>query len=471
MRKQEAMKSQAHTCLLRVDNIHCDGCKGKVRKLLMKIDGVYATSIDMEQGKVAVTGNVDPALLIRKLEKSGKHAEIWRNNHNNFNNNNNKSIQFDALNNQFKSFQMGNVKGGGGGDKKPHYMGGKDHHQIKYQPLVQEMKGSKDLKGPFSMKDQKTVKFDLSKKGHGFDEFSEDDDFEDEDFGDEDEDFDEEFDDEEFGYIGRQHSQKQVNGGRSKNGKLMVVGKEKKGGKKGKKGGGGGGGGGGGFMSMIGKAIGGKGKDGKVGKKCGSAGKIKGSEIQKHGGGRGGGGEGKIGNKGGGVKGYNSNGKKSGGGKNGKFSDFEVTNNHIKGGGYGGGGGREMGQYRAPGVQGPPPPQGTQMMMNMNGGGRGGGGGGNGYYPSAGMGPMGPMTSAGNPYQQQQYMAMMMNQQRMMNVGGGGDMMYHPAPYGRPPPGYGYAPPMVPPSPARAYNQDPYIHMFSDENTDSCSIM
>ncbi|KAH0461981.1 hypothetical protein IEQ34_009556 [Dendrobium chrysotoxum] len=64
------------TCVLKV-NIHCEGCKKKVKKLLQKIDGVYTIAIDTEQGKVTVTGNVDPSTLIKKLRKSGKHAEIW----------------------------------------------------------------------------------------------------------------------------------------------------------------------------------------------------------------------------------------------------------------------------------------------------------------------------------------------------------------------------------------------------------
>ncbi|KAL0919795.1 hypothetical protein M5K25_011914 [Dendrobium thyrsiflorum] len=64
------------TCVLKV-NIHCEGCKKKVKKLLQKIDGVYTIAIDTEQGKVTVTGNIDPSTLIKKLRKSGKHAEIW----------------------------------------------------------------------------------------------------------------------------------------------------------------------------------------------------------------------------------------------------------------------------------------------------------------------------------------------------------------------------------------------------------
>ncbi|EPS65607.1 hypothetical protein M569_09169, partial [Genlisea aurea] len=85
MSKEEFLKIQ--TCVLKV-NIHCDGCKQKVKKILHKIDGVYTTAIDSEAGKVTVSGNVEPAALIKKLNKNGKFAEIWGASKPNNNNNN-----------------------------------------------------------------------------------------------------------------------------------------------------------------------------------------------------------------------------------------------------------------------------------------------------------------------------------------------------------------------------------------------
>ncbi|PPS04733.1 hypothetical protein GOBAR_AA15923 [Gossypium barbadense] len=59
MNKQEVMKMQ--TWILKVNiQCSCDGCKQKIKKLLQKIDGVYTTSINADQGRVTVTGNVDP---------------------------------------------------------------------------------------------------------------------------------------------------------------------------------------------------------------------------------------------------------------------------------------------------------------------------------------------------------------------------------------------------------------------------
>ncbi|XP_043708313.1 heavy metal-associated isoprenylated plant protein 35-like [Telopea speciosissima] len=70
----EPLKYQ--TWVLKV-SIHCEGCKRKVNKVLRSIDGVYTTTIDSPQQKVTVTGNVDAETLVRKLLKTGKHAELW----------------------------------------------------------------------------------------------------------------------------------------------------------------------------------------------------------------------------------------------------------------------------------------------------------------------------------------------------------------------------------------------------------
>ncbi|KAH6802177.1 Heavy metal transport/detoxification superfamily protein [Perilla frutescens var. frutescens] len=67
---------KVQTCFLRV-NIHCDGCKKKVKKILQRIEGVYQVMVDAEQQKVSISGGVDSAILIKKLVKAGKHAELW----------------------------------------------------------------------------------------------------------------------------------------------------------------------------------------------------------------------------------------------------------------------------------------------------------------------------------------------------------------------------------------------------------
>ncbi|KAL7003091.1 hypothetical protein U1Q18_004248 [Sarracenia purpurea var. burkii] len=72
-------------------SIHCEGCRRKVKKVLHSIEvsiyplsvvfvfisGVYNVNIETKQQKVVVTGNVEAETLIKKLTKSGKHAELW----------------------------------------------------------------------------------------------------------------------------------------------------------------------------------------------------------------------------------------------------------------------------------------------------------------------------------------------------------------------------------------------------------
>ncbi|KAI7725974.1 hypothetical protein M8C21_030193 [Ambrosia artemisiifolia] len=64
------------TWVLKV-SIHCVGCKRKVKKVLQTIEGVYIVDIDAKQHKVTVVGNVEVDALIKKLVKTGKHAEKW----------------------------------------------------------------------------------------------------------------------------------------------------------------------------------------------------------------------------------------------------------------------------------------------------------------------------------------------------------------------------------------------------------
>ncbi|KAM1051832.1 hypothetical protein TB1_032668 [Malus domestica] len=110
--------------------IHCGGCKKKVAKILKKIDGVYKTEFDGSFGKenkVTVTGNVEPEILIRKLAKGGKHAELWLDQKANNSNNSNDKKKKKGKNKErqqgenAKGSQDGNHGGpgcGGSGDKE-----------------------------------------------------------------------------------------------------------------------------------------------------------------------------------------------------------------------------------------------------------------------------------------------------------------------------------------------------------------
>ncbi|KAK8564871.1 hypothetical protein V6N13_020007 [Hibiscus sabdariffa] len=512
MNKQQVMKMQ--TWILKVNiQCSCDGCKQKIKKLLQKIDGVYTTSINADQGKVTVTGNVDPAILIKKLDKSGKRAQLWgsaQKGSNNFQN---------QMTNQFKNMHFDGGKGGkdntshrgggGGGGKNNQQKGGQQFAPPPH--LMQQMmrKGSKDFKLPPS-KDQKSVKFhlpdgDLDESDCDYDEFGAE--------------LDDEFDDEEFdeGGFGHGHG----HGHQMQNKMVPVMGKghgsygpngmvngPPMNGKKG----GGGGAGNGKKGDAFDIPIVMKGKGENKDRKHGNGGKKGGGEKKKegkNGGGKKGGGgllgffkkdkgandcnhtkgknewegknkgayKGNGGSNGGGNN--NGNGAKKGGGKNGGgshemnkvkngwFHDIDVINHGSKknmgqmgqmGGQMGYNMGR-MGNYpmnqmgNFPAVQGLPAAAGAAAMNGVGGG----------YYQ--GMGPANPYN---HQQQQQQYMAMMMNQQRANGNGGG---MYQPMMYAQPypPPHAPYGPPY--PMHTATPNSESYAHFFSDENANACNIM
>ncbi|CAA0834768.1 Heavy metal transport/detoxification superfamily protein [Striga hermonthica] len=510
MSKEEFLKIQ--TCVLKV-NIHCDGCKHKVKKILQKIEGVYTIKIDSEQGKVTVSGNVDSSTLIKKLVKNGKHAEIWGAPKSNNNNQN-------QLNNQLKNLQMDNgkggnnnntkgqaQKGGGGGGNNSNNNNNKNNNNNNNQQKggannsnnnnqakgggqnpqfqqLQQMKGfqdmkmmgqlMKDMKMPANGKDQnaKSVKFKVPEDDGGLSDDDYDDDFDDDDEDDfDDDDLEDEMDD------GPPSKMKPVMGkgpGGSMglpnmmhnmlNGQNPHLGKGAGGGNGGNNGGGNGkksGGGGGGGVNIP---------------------------VQmNHGGGKKGANENKSNNNAGGNQNQNQGGK---GGKNGGGGN----NGQAKNGGGGGGGSNGMmnGAKKMAGSN--DGPHGVPGMMvgahmgNMQMGPMGGQMGnlaavqglpasGGGYFQGGGGGGPERGGPAGGPYnipyqQQQQMAAMMMNQQRA-----NGNERFQPMMYARPPPAVNYMPspygpyhggyPSYPPPGERV---DQYS-MFSDENTDSCAVM
>ncbi|KAL5995883.1 hypothetical protein ACLOJK_025956 [Asimina triloba] len=405
-------------------------------------EGVLKTHVDAEQGKVTVTGNVDPSILIKKLQKSGKYAEIWGS---------------KGSSNQPKN-QLDNGKGQKDGKSQK---GGKEQKGQQQQPkkapqqMLPQMKGL-DLKQlpqfNFPLKDQKSVKFGLPDLGEDYEGSDDFEDFDDEYDDDEDGLYDDEFDEEEL-----MKKLKGMNGfaGAGLNGQQIPFMNDKKGG-------GGDGKKGGGDVQVIGKGGGGgnnDGKNGNGGKKGGGGGGNGGNQAQ--------GGAQKNGGKNGGPQEQNKNGngnnKNANGGNNGGGGK--------KGGGGGGGGGggidkNDLGQpmhnmaqgFQAMGMGGEPRNVGQMgnipiaQMANfqavqgmpaaaMNAG---------GYFQGAG-----PEIVPGNPYyqqqQQQQLAAMMMQRQN-------GNERFHPMMYARPPPVSYMQPP-------------PYTNYFSDENANGCSVM
>lgn len=428
MSKDEFLKIQ--TCVLKV-NIHCDGCKDKVKKILQKIEGVYTTKIDSELGKVTVSGNVDSSKLIKKLIKNGKHAELWGAPKSN-----------NQLNNQFNNLKIDNKKGGGGGNNnnKGHVqkngggnnnnqpkggsVGGGQNHQLPQMKGLQDLKlppqFMKDMKLPFNNNNQKSVKFklpedeDLSDEDDDFDDFDDDDDYDDED-----DEFDDEMDDVPLNNKAKPALGNNGHGYGSgpKMPNMMMM------------------------NNMLNAANnnGKKGGDGNIpiqmnGKKGGNNGNSNNS-----------GGDG--GNKGGksGGEGKNSGGKKTNDGPKGMIpNNMMMAMNGQKGNfapqmGHMGNNPLQTGNmgHNLRAVQGLPASGFPEQMANNN-----------------------------NNYQQQ-LAAMMMSQQRA-----NGNERFQPMMYARPPPSVSYMPqpyPYYPPPPGERVDQ---YSMFSDEDTtSSCAIM
>ncbi|XP_042421554.1 heavy metal-associated isoprenylated plant protein 37-like [Zingiber officinale] len=111
----EVLKLKTH--VLKV-NIHCDGCKIKVKKLLHRIQGVFSVEVDVEKQKVTVQANVDSLTLIKKLTIAGKHAEAWPD---------------DKPSNQAKNNSNNKQQKPGGGKKSKEQQGKQQQQQNKVQ--------------------------------------------------------------------------------------------------------------------------------------------------------------------------------------------------------------------------------------------------------------------------------------------------------------------------------------------------
>lgn len=172
------------------------------------MSGVYTVSIDSDQGKVTVSGSADPSLLIKKLNKAGKHAELLSpkggstNNKNNKKNNNFLLISDQLEKPELHGSRKGQQKDNGKPPKSDGGAGAKDQNG---QQLSQLM--FKDLKLPQlkglnfpSPKDQKNVKFSLPEGSNGGSDLYDDYDDDDDDFDDydDDDDFDDLDDEDDF---------------------------------------------------------------------------------------------------------------------------------------------------------------------------------------------------------------------------------------------------------------------------------
>ncbi|XP_074562771.1 uncharacterized protein LOC141819339 [Curcuma longa] len=424
------LKIQA--CVLKV-NICCDGCQKKVRRVLQKIEGVCTVTINEDERKVTVTGAVDPAILINKLNEAGKHAEVWPTKGGNQQNLTDmlQKLKLDCVKVQQKENGKSQKGGGGGGGKSQ--KGGSGHKEQKQQKQTREQgKGFKDLKFPnlkdlklpFKKEDNKKVKFNLPSKDNKMDDGS---DYSNKDDLDEfdDEDLDDMYD--EFG------GKRMIKPNMKIFNQLIVKGndvanRKKRGGGKGAN-----------LVQVINKVMGGKngggGGDGKQNQASGTGRRGHGTHESKNGGGS----------------------RKNKGGNQGNHDDPSSRGGSKRGGESNNGVGLGLGRAQ------------PNMMMGQMGGFPLGGMP-LGYFQPGTMPPEMMMANGNHPYYQQQYLQALMQQQQQQRM-----MM---AAVDRPafPPvqlshGYGYSRPVYIPQPPQLHpHGEPYL-MFSDENPNSCSVM
>ncbi|KQK23009.1 heavy metal-associated isoprenylated plant protein 27 [Brachypodium distachyon] len=76
-RRRLKKRKQMTTVEMKV-RIDCEGCERKIRKAVESMEGVTGVEVVPKQNKVAVTGYVDPAKVMRRVAyKTGKRVEPW----------------------------------------------------------------------------------------------------------------------------------------------------------------------------------------------------------------------------------------------------------------------------------------------------------------------------------------------------------------------------------------------------------
>uniref|UniRef100_A0A0D9VL42 HMA domain-containing protein n=1 Tax=Leersia perrieri TaxID=77586 RepID=A0A0D9VL42_9ORYZ len=75
-RMQRRRQQQQITVELRV-RMDCERCEREVRRALAGMRGGQHVEVSRRQQKVTVTGSVDPHEVLRRVQSTGKKAELW----------------------------------------------------------------------------------------------------------------------------------------------------------------------------------------------------------------------------------------------------------------------------------------------------------------------------------------------------------------------------------------------------------
>ncbi|KFK37864.1 hypothetical protein AALP_AA3G039200, partial [Arabis alpina] len=64
-------------CILKMNLQCCEDFPSRIKKLLRKVKGVYAITIDPAKGLIIVFGPAEPPLLIKAIEKIGQSPQLY----------------------------------------------------------------------------------------------------------------------------------------------------------------------------------------------------------------------------------------------------------------------------------------------------------------------------------------------------------------------------------------------------------
>ncbi|KAG2600835.1 heavy metal-associated isoprenylated plant protein 28-like [Panicum virgatum] len=58
-------------------HMDCPGCEKKIRKAVLRLEGVHDVEIDMAQQKVTVNGDVEQKKVLKAVRRTGRRAVLW----------------------------------------------------------------------------------------------------------------------------------------------------------------------------------------------------------------------------------------------------------------------------------------------------------------------------------------------------------------------------------------------------------
>lgn len=64
-------------CILKMNLQCCEDSPSRIKKLLRKVKGVYAITIDPVKGLILVSGTTEPSVLIKAVEKTGQSPQLY----------------------------------------------------------------------------------------------------------------------------------------------------------------------------------------------------------------------------------------------------------------------------------------------------------------------------------------------------------------------------------------------------------